>query len=346
MGRRRIHRIWKARLDMRARFWIFAPLGLFSLLFALWSAYWVIARGELSKGIDGWIEAERANGAVIEYSDKTLTGYPFRFTLNVEAPRFESRQGLTWQGEELQLIMQPWNWQHVMARAPGRSVVTDVDGIRHTAVLNRKSVGSASWDGTGVKRLAVLLDEADLVVGGSAMSFRGASLNLSPTPGAPDDLRISGEWARLELAEPPAEFAFLGTVSQPSRMIAEIEGFYPAFLSAGGNIERLPAELARAEGAVSLGQLLLNWGALKLGAKGEVDFAGGAGNGALNIRLDDGAGLKAELEAVGASDAAIAGVTALETMSKDGGFLTLTIKDGDVLFLGQPLATLNAPPPS
>ena len=65
--------------------------GLITILFALiviaciaYSAYWFIARNVISSGIDDWITEQRAQGLEVDYASRRLSGFPFRFVLDVE----------------------------------------------------------------------------------------------------------------------------------------------------------------------------------------------------------------------------------------------------------------------
>ncbi|MEO1406675.1 MAG: DUF2125 domain-containing protein, partial [Pseudomonadota bacterium] len=159
-----------------SRFWLYLPFFFFALLITAYSAYWFWMRGELGKGVDAWIADQRAAGNVVEYADKKLTGFPYRFALTVDEPRFADRSnGVDWTGQELQLIMQPWNFYHVIGRSPGRNSF-DLRGEEPiTAILGSKSVASLSWTDTSVERFAVALDTADIVLTDGTASLQDFS---------------------------------------------------------------------------------------------------------------------------------------------------------------------------
>lgn len=324
----------------RSRFWLIFPFFLLALIIAAYSAYWFYARGQLERAVDEWIAAEQANGAVVEYSGKTLGGFPYRFALTIDDPVYEGPGGARWEAEQLQLVMQPWNWNHVIGRSPGRNLVTDPSGVRHTINLDRKSVASLSWTETAIRRFGLELSDADALIDGQTIEVDGFSLNFSPTPDAPDNLRISLQWEALTVPNLTDNTAYLGNTLQPSRLVAEVEGFFPAYAATGGRMGRLPAALTRQEGALRIGQLLLNWGPLKFGAKGDIAAQDGVWSGEISVRLDDAAELRRIMEAEAVPDDQIAAVSALEVMSEDGNFLTLTVKDNGIYYLGQRVADL------
>ena len=312
----------------RSRFWLFAPFLLLIAVIAAYSAYWIYARAEIERGVDEWVAAERARGAIVDYESREFGGYPFRFELDLTSPRYQPPNAASWEGEQLQLVMQPWNWNHVIARAPGRSVLTDRMGIRHTADLDGKSAASLSWDADGVHRAALELNDVSALIEGQAYTARGFSLNLAPSPDLRDNLRVALQWDTLTLETVPASAPWLGTEIQESRLIGEVDNFYPAWMRSGGQPEHLYSALQQEGGGVEVGQVLLNWGPLKFGAKGRVTVENGLANGSFGVRIDDPQGLKDALKAAGywrmQEQAAVA---TLETASANGGFLTFTLDD-------------------
>lgn len=316
----------------KSRFWLIFPFVILALLVAAWTAYWVYARGELEKGIDQWVADERARGATVEFSSRTLGGYPFRFELDVRDPVYQPAGEPRWDGEHLRLVMQPWNWNHIIGFAPGRNLITDEAGLRHTVNLDSKSALSLSWDGSGVKRIGLQLGSATALVQGETYAVSGFSLNLAPRRESPEDMMVAVQWDELTINAAPPDADFLGDTLGPSRLIGEVRKFYPAWSQAGGEMARLPGALMAEEGGLELAQLLLDWGPLDLGAKGDVAFEGGRANGSLGVRIDDAGELRAAMEAAGRlGNEEAAALTMLEGASQNGGFLTFTISDNDIL---------------
>ena len=316
----------------RSRFWLFFPFLLLVAVIGAYSAYWIYARAEIGLGVDKWVAEQRAAGAVVEYESREIGGYPFRFELDVVAPHYQPPNMASWEGERLQLVMQPWNWRHIIARAPGHSVLTDRLGIRHTFDLDRKSAGSLSWTDAGVHRAAIELNDASALIDGHIYTAKGFSLNLAPRPDAADDLLVALQWEALTLDAAPVAAPWLGTDLQDSRLIAEVHNFYPAWVRSGGNPEHLFASLLETGGGVELGQALLNWGPLKFGAKGTVTIENGLANGSFGVRIDDPEGLKEALKAAGTWRLQEqATVATLETASANGGFLMFTLKDNKIM---------------
>lgn len=331
-------------VEKKSRFWLIFPLVIFALIVAAWTAYWVYAKGQLEAGIDQWIADEKARGATVEFSSKSLGGYPFRFELDVRDPVYQPVGEPRWDGERLRLVMQPWNYNHIIGFAPGRNLITEETGLRHTVNLDPTSAMSLSWDKESVKRIGFQVGSGSALIQGETYAVSGFSLNLAPRKGAPDDMMVAVQWDELKINAPPPDADFLGDTLGPTRLIGEVRKFYPAWRAARGETERLPGALMAEEGGVEVAQLLLDWGPLDFGAKGDVGFEGGRTNGSFGIRIDNADELRAAMEAAGRlSNEEAAGVAMLEGASKDGGFLTFTIKDDEV-FMG-PLKVGRLPGP-
>lgn len=320
--------------------WFIALWIIVILLFIAYTAYWFIARGLINQGVDDWLTEEKARGAVVEYADKKIIGYPFRFALKVTDPVYQTTERVRWEGEELQLIMQPWKWNHIIARVPGRNMVTDPNGFRHTAFLGDKSAGSISWTDDAIKRIGLSLDDAELLILGEDIKAKNFSFNLAPAKGAPDDLRIAVQWESLIVPDANSELAFLGTDIAPSRMIAKVEDFFPALNAAGGDFNQLPRTLVSEEADIELAQLLLNWGPLKFGSKADLSADGGAWNGTVSFRIDDPDPLAAAMTNAGYDPDVQNYVRMIGAASKDGKFLDLSVSDNTILVLGQTLGTI------
>ncbi|MEO0713481.1 MAG: DUF2125 domain-containing protein [Pseudomonadota bacterium] len=318
-----------------------------SVLLAAYTAFWFYMRGELEKGIDEWIATERLNGAVVEFDEKRLGGFPFRFALHLENPNYRDARGIGgWSGEELQLIMQPWNWQHVMARAPGANRAL-FNGEETGLTLGPKAVGSVSWTQAGLRRLSIDLDDAEVTLAsGETYAATGLQLHMRPPVDDVDALQIVFQWEALTLPQAPPDAPFLGESLQPSRLLLEIKDVF-SVLQRGGGV----SDWIAAGGEVNVAQVLLNWGPLKFGAKADLSIDSvGLLNGSVDIRLDDGDALTAAMLDSGMDQEtfmqASAAVSMLGVASRDGGFLPLSIREGEVRYLGQTLVeipSLTAP---
>ena len=51
-----------------------------------YTVYWYSAATEIRAGIDSWAQDRRANGWAVELGEPTVTGFPFRLNLFLQAP--------------------------------------------------------------------------------------------------------------------------------------------------------------------------------------------------------------------------------------------------------------------
>lgn len=314
--------------------------GLVGLLFAAYTAYWFYARGQLEDGVLEWIGEERARGVAIDYTSLDMKGYPYRFALHVDAPTYRDPSGVQWSGETLQLVMQPWDWNHVIGRAPGRSDIA-IAGRSVQADLGEKSVGSLSWTKDGLNRLSVQLDDATMVDDlGDTWTARDFQLHLRPPADDPDALQVVLQWERLGLPAVVEAAPYLGQDIQASRLLIEVFDAFPVINSGRGL-----REWATLGGKADVAQLILNWGPLQFGATADLTLDVDARvDGVINVRLDDGedlieAMLGSGMEPESFAQASMA-ITLLGGASEDGGFLPLTVRDGEIRYLGQTLAEI------
>ena len=318
----------------KSRFWLYLPFGLLLALVAAWSAYWLIARGQIDKGVDQWIAEQRAKGAVVEYTGKSLGGFPYRFELVLDDPVYQPPGGSRWEGEQLRLVMQPWNWRHVIAYSPGRNLVTEPSGLRQTVNVDKASAISVSWNGETIERIGMQLGNATALINGHTYATSGFSLNLKPREGSEDDLMIALQWDRFTINAVPQGAEFLGDTIGPSRLIGEVRGFFPAYEAAGREVSGVWPALLEDGGAVEVAQLLLDWGPLDLGAQADLTLANGRSNGAFKVRIESADELKqAMIDAGHWSQQEQIVFGTLAPASRDGGFLTLPVID-DTVYVG------------
>jgi hypothetical protein len=315
---------------------LYIPILVFAVLIAAYSAYWVWARGELAKGVDAWIAQERAAGRIVTFETKRLAGYPFRFALHVDAPVYgDPAAGWRWTGETLQLVMQPWNWQHVIARTPGANRFT-AGGQTLALDLGRKSAASLSWTGEGLRRGSLSLDRLTARIDETALgSAQALEIHLRPPPGEPDMLQLQAGWREIALARPLPDLDFLGTRFGPSILRAEAHDVFPA-LATGVDLADLPGAILSLGGSIHVPQLVLDTEAGRLGARARLARTGsGALSGALSLRLDRADALKSALEAADRLDAETRqAIDMLAMGSRDGKFVELSVRGDGLYFLG------------
>ncbi len=320
----------------RRGFWLFFPFFIFALIVGIYSAYWFWARDLLDKGIDEWIATERAAGRTVEYSGKRLGGYPFRFALHLDDPVYgDPANQQRWQGEQLQLVMQPWDWQHVIARSPGRNEIM-LAGDELQLDFGPKSAGSLSWTNAGIRRVSIAIDALSAANRqGPLGAAEGFEFHLRPPPGEPDMLQLQTQWEALSLARPVPDAEFLGTRLGPSVLRAQASKAFTA-LEVSTQLETLPRNILAIGGEITLAQLVINWGPAQLGARGRVDRTDrGEIGGQLGLRIEKAEELKAALSAAGRLDSDTKNaIDAVAAASRNGSFLELSVREDGLYFLG------------
>ncbi|MEO0883504.1 MAG: DUF2125 domain-containing protein [Pseudomonadota bacterium] len=325
-----------------SRFWLYAPFVIFGLLAAAYSAYWFWMRGELDKGIDAWIAEQRAAGNIVEYSEKKLAGYPYRFALSVSEPRFADRSnGVDWTGQELQLIMQPWNFYHVIGRSPGRNRF-DLRGEEPiTAMLSSKSVASLSWTDTHIERFSISLHDSDIILSDGPIELEEFSLSWGTPREDLSKIRLAVDASSISTPSVPESISWLGNTVDDLALRVEFTNV-ASFLARSNPYLPNPTD-TDAEPSLDLAQLLINWGPVHLGAKGDIRLPAQSCtvDGIINIRLDEPDPLIGALRNAGQlTDEIETGISAVATVSENGGFAPITFREGDITFLGQAIAAL------
>ncbi|MEL6663190.1 MAG: DUF2125 domain-containing protein [Pseudomonadota bacterium] len=329
----------------RSGAWIWVPFAIALILLGAYTAYWYVARGILEDSVDQWIDNERARGAIVEYTEKRLDGFPFRFTLTVDKPIYGEARGPVWRGQELQMTMQPWDWYHVIARSPGRNTVALEGGEAEdvSLLLGAKSAGSLRWNPEGViERISLSLDEASLAMSGDPLgALDDFEFHLRQVPSEPETLQLETHWQRVVLEEtPPDEAAFLGREIGPSILRAELEQGASAYARSGDLLVALRHALNDG-GALLVPQVLLEWGPASLGAKADLSREAGELRGAASVRIERADELRAALATQGLlTDETRQAIDALEAASTDGGFFTTSLRGDGVYFLGNKIADL------
>ena len=101
------------------------PVNLFILvviLSALYCGYWFVMSGVILKGANEWVDEQRTIGRTVSYSDMKVTGFPYRFVLDVEEPAIYAPDlRARWEAETLQLIAMSWASERSLPNRPGES---------------------------------------------------------------------------------------------------------------------------------------------------------------------------------------------------------------------------------
>ncbi|MEO1405512.1 MAG: DUF2125 domain-containing protein, partial [Pseudomonadota bacterium] len=236
-----------------------------------------------------------------------------------------------------------------IGRSPGRNVLNLPGEEPVTAILGSKSVASLSWTETGVERFAVALDTADIVLSEGTLSLSDFTLNLSNQDPDESAYRLTVDAARTTLPDVLADAAWLGDTIDKIQLRVDVDNA-DSFINRN-RFWRQPNTLMDTE--VSLAQLLVDWGPVELGAKGNalLEYSDCLPDGVINIRLENSDRLIDALKGAGElTDEIETGIQAIGNISDSGSFVPITFSGGAVTFLGQAVADIpslcwEAPPP-
>lgn len=322
--------------------------GLFVFMFfiaavlAAYTGYWFYMANQLKIGVVDWIEDQRAAGYEMTHDGLKMTGYPYRFHLDVAAPQIATPDGAwRWRGDKLMLVMQPWNWNHVIAYADGRHVITDPVGAR-IALDAAGAQGSFRWNAESMQRVSLVAGTIAAVKDGAQLfSGEGLNLHLSPFPDAPEDLRILAGFNKLTLPQAPQDAEWLGPEAGPlTAPIRIVRGV--SVLEAGGDPQTVIRALTP---RLSSPLTQLTWGPLELQLKSDGVFLDAQDRpaGSLDIRVENIDGLKSALADAGElTDDIAQGLELVKAgQPTETSFLPVMFKDGQAQFMFQKVADLE-----
>lgn len=98
--------------------------------FGLWSIFWFTMAARVEGEIERWADRQAAHGTEVSYASLDVTGYPFRLVATFEDPHIVSREdpgAFTWAGENLRIITQAWDINHIIIELIGRQSVSWMD---------------------------------------------------------------------------------------------------------------------------------------------------------------------------------------------------------------------------
>ncbi len=313
-----------------------------ALVLIAYTIYWFVASNAIHKGVLNWMQEQRAAGYSIEHSGTKVTGFPYRFTLEIDSPILSTPdKDWTWQGEKLLIVMQTYNYNHFIGFAPGRHILTDAENVIYTT---DSSGFQASFSRKGEKLNQISIIANSLVTNTSAndkYTITGPNLHISPMPESPDDLRIYAGFDTLTLSDPVSDAEYLGTEIGPLKARIAITQGVKA-LEQGGDIVQLVDEL---DPSLMSPLTEFKWGALELKAKTDsikIDNAHRP-TGLVNLRVENIADLKAAMQAENALDKnQIQALTIAENMmKKEDAFLPISLHQGKVKIMFQDIAEID-----
>ncbi len=88
----------------------------FAALLGLYVGYWTLMARQLQGGLDNWIEARRGEGIDITMKQRTVSGFPGRLHMKLDALSVVSRAGARqwhWQVPTIEAWAAPWKLGHI-----------------------------------------------------------------------------------------------------------------------------------------------------------------------------------------------------------------------------------------
>ncbi|OAN53991.1 DUF2125 domain-containing protein [Magnetospirillum moscoviense] len=226
-----------------------------TVLAAAYSAYWFHVAGTLRKGLDEW--AARVGA---QWDKAETSGFPFRLTLTLTAPRL-TVNGTGWQADAVTAQASPFDLTRITVSAPGHHHLTSAHG---DVELTAETL-------TALVRLDLAGRLEDVAVTGDGIASSGwqvGRIELSVTPLAPaiidhQTATLQARLAARELTLAEDVPAFLGRTIGLVDLAAQWKGALP--------VDARPRSLkdwAASGGTIELTRLGIEWGKLALDGEG------------------------------------------------------------------------------
>ena len=333
---------------------LFAPIGLFLIALIAWSIWWFVLAGQVRSQLDQRVEAMRAGGWDVTYTQLGTSGWPFRVRLGAENVSVTAPSGLAVAAPDLAAEANAWN--------PDKWVLIVGDGL----VLTRPGKGKVAVRGRFIRASVhgltqrwpnVAIEMADpeftshegsevfpISRAGKVELYLRPHLAPAETPGADTSVDLLFRLIDAEgrpggpvegMARNGKLTAQIETVVEDADRLqgADAAGVFAAWTRAGGRFTAVRGELSAGESRATLSSDVLSaapdgrlQGTVSLQAvKPMAAIAGLAGSGAGSVNRVGAAGAAAATAVRGDDDMA----------------LELTFRDGRT-FLG-PFAIVPAP---
>lgn len=255
------------------RHWI-ASLKLVGLCCVIWASVWWYASISYSRTIDQWIEAGRASGYTITYDDRYLFGFPYRVAFRFTNLKWRNTDDIEFQTDNIDISALPWKWQTFLTHFFGHTEIrAPLEGTSEALVLQAED-GKArvKVSSDGAWSFAKLdLDQAGLGLSPSYL-FSAAHLSVSAEkpltpPHSHLDTGLSIHAQADAILVPDRVPTPFGQNLQHLETTIRIMDYIPDF--------RLKSSLEawnQDSGIIEFDHLRLDWGSLKLVAKGTMGF--------------------------------------------------------------------------
>jgi hypothetical protein len=296
-----------------------ALLGIVLAVAALWAGYWWVGSSAVERGAVDWFAAQEAQGITARNGGIAVQGFPNRFDLTVTDPDLaDPAQGIGWSAPFVQVFAMTWKPWHLIAALPNTQTLTLPDQAV-TVDSSRMMASLLMHPDTAMGLNETRFEAADLALA----SDQGWSLTVAQVNASTLEDATKANTHRLGLSVKGIVLGDgLAKAVAAADLPAQLDSIHlDAHASLTAPLDRHAGETHPALTGLDLADASLNWGALKLTAKGTLtaDEAGFA-QGEIAIRVEGWRRLPPLLVAVGAIKPQLAPTIAraLEVMAQGG----------------------------
>ncbi len=267
-------RTGKSPAGAPSRLGLFIPFILFGIAILIYAAYWFWMAGEIRQAGENWIAAQEAEGYVISHEGVNVTGFPFRFTVNVAEPDITAPvEDGGWRARmpALSASALPYNIGHwiVAFRAPAVLELPGEEGNRRYHGEAQTARLSLAGRKSSTIRIGAELENARLTDADSGAAVIEAleTLILSGLIEDDDRLRLRLEITGLTLGEDqldPATRAAFGSRAERVRLDAALTQW--SALAADANL----AHWSGNGGRLEIAGAQVEWGTARLSGDGSL----------------------------------------------------------------------------
>lgn len=239
-----------------------------------YSAYWWWGAGKMDETVTGWINDWRRAGYRIDYSEKSIGGFPWTVRIRLVQPTLADPAGAwSWHGGALDLSAKPWAPTTYRLSADGdhRAVVPVAGRLVPMQATADRVEGVAEFDLAGRLRQAdITLENVDGVAPAlnDTLKIHHATVSLTQ-PDVParghDDEEAAVELLVQGLHLPAALTGPLGRDVEHTSLRARLMGPFPR-----ADMRQALAAWRDAGGTLEVPWLNMRWGPAKLRAEGTV----------------------------------------------------------------------------
>ncbi len=142
---------------------IYIPIVVLIVILAGYSWAWQRSAAEVRTELTQWVEDERAEGRIAEYSSFRVRGFPYRMQIEITEPRLgDERLGWSWEAEKITGFVLPYRLSHAVLVIEGEQrfeflrldrrevIVGQAEDQRASLVLARRGLERFALDASGI----------------------------------------------------------------------------------------------------------------------------------------------------------------------------------------------------